>query len=89
MIAYISSPYKPTSRAGEWLEYEIRGILAKIHRRERLSRTDLTTGALALSMVRRYAMLLAPERIQSIQKLLQEINALLAAHPELLPFDAQ
>lgn len=80
--------YKPTTHAGEWLEHEIREILVKIHRNERLSRADLATGALALSMVRRYTALLAQERIQSIQVLLHEINTLLAAHPELLPYDA-
>ncbi|MCU0424708.1 MAG: hypothetical protein MUF71_03665 [Candidatus Kapabacteria bacterium] len=88
MTASATSAYKPTSHAGEWLEHEIREMLIKIHRSERLSRADLATGALALSMVRRYNTLLAPERLQAIQHVLHEINTLLAAHPELMPYDA-
>ena len=80
--------YKPSSAAGEWLQHEIKDILIKLHNRERLSRSDLATGALALSMIRRYNSLLAPERLQAIQRILEEINAMLAAHPELLPFDS-
>jgi hypothetical protein len=79
---------QPTGHAGEWLEHEIRGILTKIHRNERLSRTDLATGALAFNMVRRYSTLLSSERLGMIQRLLAEINASLAARPELLPFDS-
>jgi hypothetical protein len=89
MTAYAASTAaKTTGHAGEWLEHEIREILLKIHRNERLSRADLATGALALSMTRRYSTLLAPERLQAIQRFLVEINTLLAAHPELLPYDA-
>ena len=79
---------QPSGHAGEWLEHEIRGILTKIHRNERLSRTDLATGALALSMVRRYSAILSSERLSVIQRLLAEINASLASRPELLPYDA-
>lgn len=89
MTAYAATAAsKSTGHAGEWLEHEIREILVKIHRNERLSRADLATGALALSMTRRYSTLLAQERLQTIQRLLVEINTLLAAHPELLPYDA-
>jgi hypothetical protein len=88
MTAFAASAHKPTGHAGEWLEHEIHEILVKVHSRERLSRADLATGALALSMVRRYSALLAPERLQAIQHTLHEINALLASQPELLPYDA-
>jgi hypothetical protein len=88
MTAYATSLPKPTGHAGEWLEHEMREILIKVHRQERLSRADLATGALALSMVRRYNTLLAPERLHAIQHVLSEINTVLALHPELLPYDA-
>lgn len=91
MRTMMTSPqklYKPSSAAGEWLQHEMKEILVKLHNRERLSRADLATGALALSMIRRYSNLLAPERIQAIQRILEEINAMLAAHPELLPFES-
>jgi hypothetical protein len=39
-------------------------------------------------MVRRYSTLLSSERLGMIQRLLAEINASLAARPELLPFDS-
>lgn len=80
--------YKPSSAAGEWLQHEMKDILVKLHNHERLTRADLATGALALSMIRRYNNLLAQERIHAIQRILEEINAMLAAHPDLLPFES-
>jgi hypothetical protein len=78
----------PTGLAGEWLQHEIHEILLKLHRNERLNRTDLATGALALSMIRRYNTLLSPDCLQTVQRLLTEINALLAANPEFLPYES-
>jgi hypothetical protein len=90
MMAYhnTTAPKATTGLAGEWLQHEIEEILVKLHRHERLSRADLATGALALSMIRRYNALLAPDRLQTIQRLLSEINGMLAAHPEFLPYES-
>jgi hypothetical protein len=90
MMAYhnASASKPPSGLAGEWLQHEIHEILLKLHRNERLSRTDLATGALALSMIRRYNTLLAPDCLQTVQRLLTEINALLAANPEFLPYES-
>ena len=87
MQATHRTPIQRTGAAGEWLQHEIEAILNKLHRSERLTRADLATGALALSMVRRYNRLLPQERHAAIQHLLADINTVLAAHPEFLPFE--